>query len=134
MVLNVSTRTHILSCVYKRRQSCLNGLWAATCVTGSFHKSDLRRLIVYLLKAVMLLPQSFCFLCHVSHQTAQTDVLSGCLNREREREEGRVTDGQRERHRAVVSLHGIKAGYIRASSDRIKDGMPDPFSARPHPR
>lgn len=35
------------------------------------------------------------------------------------------------RERSVVSQQGIKAGYVRVSSDRIKDGRPDPFSSLP---
>lgn len=46
----------------------------------------------------------------------------------------RGTDGQKGRDREAWFLsRGIKAGYVRVSSDRIKDGMPDPFSAHPHP-
>lgn len=44
------------------------------------------------------------------------------------------TDGQRGRDREACFLsRGIKAGYVRVSSDRIKDAVPDPFSAHPHP-
>lgn len=66
------------------------------------------------------------------HLIRQTDVP---LLEEGKRAGRRQGDRRAERdgEGTVVSLQGIKAGYIRVSSDRIKDGMPDPFSACPHP-
>lgn len=100
---HTDTHAHVLSCVCTNTDSNV----LMDCGLGSFHVG-LRRLIVCVLKWAVWPPQIFCFLCHIRHQTAQTRRAQegGCWRRRQDHRQA-----ERERERAVVSLHGIKAGY-----------------------
>lgn len=93
---------------------------------GSFHISGFRRPTACLLKAAVSCLWS-CFTLGV-----KLPRPTPCWTARGQKESKKEAEGQTGREGEIEK--GIKAGYIQVSSDRIKDGMPDPFAARPHPR